>query len=153
MSSRKWRSEACIDETSESSSGSAVSTPNTARARSPVMTPPPSWEEPRQGEEGPQQGEDPAMEVADDNLVRPSLSGDGVDGSGEATARPRTEGSRPSTSGVDASASAGDVASSGATGGVPEHPGNASEYRAQTRRLSNRDTLYLTRSGLSNHGI
>jgi len=76
MSSHKWRSDARIDETSESSSSLAASTPNTARAHSPATTPPPSCDEPRQGEEGPQQGEDPTIEVADD-LVRSSLSGDG----------------------------------------------------------------------------
>jgi len=80
-----------------------------------------------------------------------------VDGSGEATARPRPEGRNlePSTSGVGASASEGDVASGSATRRASEHQGNAGEsaYRKQTCRLCKRDTLYITRSGLSNHAV
>ena len=150
MSSRKWKSEACIDETSESSSESAASTPNTARARSPAAAPP-SCDEPQQGEEGPQQGEDTAMDVAEDSdLVRLSMSGDRVDGSAGATAQSlAASGSSdrqvPSTSSVGASTSVGEVAGDEATGGASEHPGDTGEsaYRAQTCRLCNRDTLYL----------
>jgi len=100
--------------------------------------------------------EEPAMEgvAAGTNLVRDSMSGDG-EGSGEATAQPHAEGSsasgsmEPSTSGVGASAS-GVV-----TRGAPGHPRNMAEpvYKAQTCRLCNRDTLYLTRSGPSNHAV
>ena len=90
------------------------------------------------------------MEIAEGtNLVRSSMSGEGIDGSGEATAQPRAESGNdgPSTSGVGASASGGV-----ATGSASGHQGNAGEFRAQCR-LCNRDTLYVTRSGLSNHAV
>jgi len=155
MSSRKWKSDARVSETSESSSSSATSTPETARARSPAVTPPRHGEDlPRQGEDMPQQGEDTAgEEIADSaNLVRSSLSGDGGDGSGKAMAEPRAE--DRSLEPVAGTSGQGKASTSARTrGNVATGDSSESAFYAQTCRLCERDTLYVTRSGLSNHAV
>jgi len=164
MSSRSWKLQDYVSETSESSNSADSMPSDEARARSPAATPPCSDEPPQQGEEGPIQGEEMVAEeeeVVDEGSseVKGSLSGDG---SGEAMAQPL----------ADVSRSVGDLGidtEAGASGGINVHEedvamGEASSrsgtalerepvYKKQPCRLCNRGMIYITRSGLSNHAV
>jgi len=141
-----------------------VSTPDGARAQSPATMPPPCSDKPQQGEEGPTQGKDTVVEegVIDEESseVRGSLSGDG---SGEATAQPLADVDLSVEGSLDVDTEAG------ASGGISVRDGDAvigewsshsgellerePVYKKQPCRLCNRGTIYLTRSGLSNHAV